>query len=226
MFTGIKEIGKSEFREVRDKDTKIVGQTYLVECEDDCNKSLLKFRGKLYEVNSESWGITTKYIDVGDNKYIAVKSKRLLILILLSLLLLFTLPESCAQNSRNGESNTKPNINITGEDIVDYIDVQEEVEYVEVPSLYSTYDLTDKSKEVYLINPEGNSVYFKYILFIDGVEIYSTGYIQPGKMVRANLYDILDSGSYKVKAVVITIDIETYAVCDGANLSTIVNIRK
>ena len=112
-----------------------------------------------------------------------------------------------------------------GEDIEGYKTPQAQTDSIKIPGLMSSYTLTEDNKELYLINPDGNTVYFKYSITEDDEQIYETDYIEPNKMERADLWGILDSGEHTLKVSISTIDIDTRESCNSAALETKVIIK-
>ena len=98
-------------------------------------------------------------------------------------------------------------------------DVSEEM--IEVPGLMREYQVNKNNKELYLVNPKGNSVYFRYIISDEkGDILYQTNYIPPDKMERANLYEVLNSGEYKLLVKVETVDMESGSACNFVQMQT------
>lgn len=120
-------------------------------------------------------------------------------------------------------------------------------ETYEIP--YTPYvELSEKDPNLYLVNPDSNTVYFMYTLYIDtngngtienneavdengnSKAIYKTKLIPPGQMIEANLYTLLGPGEYKV---VQKINAFNYAPgkaddqspCNGSNLTTKIKIE-
>ena len=109
-----------------------------------------------------------------------------------------------------------------GEAIEEYKLVREVREdMIEVPGLMREYLVDKNNRELYLVNPKGNSVYFKYIISNEkGDILYQTNYIPPDKMERANLYDVLKSGEYKLLVKVETVDMESGSACNFVQMQT------
>lgn len=98
-------------------------------------------------------------------------------------------------------------------------------ESIEIPGYAEMY-LDKDNKEILLINPKGNTVYFVYTVNDEsGNKIYETKAIEPNKAVSVNLYDELKVGEHKLSFVIATYDIETKAPCNGATQEVTVIIK-
>ena len=87
----------------------------------------------------------------------------------------------------------------------------------------SEMHLSADNKEIQLINPEGNTVYFVYTITDDTDNvIYESQAIEPNKMISVNLYDLLDIGEHKLFFAISTYDIETKTPCNGATQEVLV----
>ncbi|MBR5566169.1 MAG: hypothetical protein IKW08_08420 [Roseburia sp.] len=155
--------------------------------------------------------------------------KWLPLFIMIGLILILFIMFLNKDNHANRNNETYVNdteITVVGDIIEDDKELTSEQEYIMIPSLRTQYNISEENKEIFLINPEGNSVYLKYTLYLVGEEIYTTDYIKPDSMVKANLYDVLKGGTYNVEVAISSIDIETHAACNGAELSTVVTVAK
>ena len=224
MFYGKKYYTRTEFKQIKNKNTVIVGYTSKEKWEAGKHRTLekLDYENSIYYVRPFIFGVTTGYIEVNDNEFIKVREHSLLMILILLLI------TGCMVLMGNFFLKEPGSVFETvGEKIEEYIgDTASITEYTEVPGLHSSYSLTENNKEIFLVNPEGNTVYFKYTLYIDGEAVYESGHVEPGKMVKANLYDILGGGRYAVDVTVSTLDVDTHEVCNGANLSTNVVVNK
>lgn len=229
MFIGRKIYKRKEFRKIKNKDTQILGHTSLVKWKKSKHYKYDKilWDDNEFVVKPNMFGFSSKFIEVEDNQFITVKKFNFLIFFLILGLLGifgFYFLFSSLTDSNNIEFPI-----IGGQEIEDYQDFSDKeqvMDYIEIPSLERVYNLTSDNKEIFLINPDGNTVYFKYTLILNNQEILSTDYIEPNKMIKANIYDLLDEGSYQIKAFISTIDVETLENCNGATLSTTINIKK
>lgn len=172
----------------------------------------------------------------------------LLLWILLPLLLLFLLNSCPAQKDRPVQNNIVENITIettTKSETKLPIDntatdwngemptnpssaaSQEEIEFVG----YDKLTVSKKDQIVELINPYGNTVYFKYIVSSDNEILYETKLIPPGKSVKWNAYSTLINqgfssadGEKRVTFQVSTYDINTQSPCNPANIKTTITV--
>ena len=124
----------------------------------------------------------------------------------------------------NKESLDK--IPLVGEAIQEYMGVLPEQEYMSISGLEDMYKLSEQNKELFLINPEGNSVYSKYTIYSGDKVILKTDYVEPNKMYKANLYDLLDKGTYHLRVIIESIDMEKHYECNAVELKTTVVIDK
>ena len=136
------------------------------------------------------------------------------LLFLIVILLLLCL-RACHQKQQ-------PGIAIGGEEIQEYkpnYDVPKHM--IEVPGLQKEYIVDADNPELYLVNPKGNTVYFRYVICDAKNQIlYQTDYIPPDRMEKADLYSILDVGVHPLLVKVETIDIESHGVCNLALMKT------
>lgn len=83
---------------------------------------------------------------------------------------------------------------------------------------YANEILNAENRELRLMNPECNQVLFQYEIVINDQVIYATKQIPPNRMVRADLYELLDAGDYDATLHISTFDVKTKEPCNGANL--------
>lgn len=169
-------------------------------------------------IHTESKGKVVGYVKVKGAGYVGVcKQSPLLLpfivmgLILVLLLMLFNKNNITENNEVHG-NNTE--ITIVGDVIEDYKEPTPEQQYITIPGLRTQYNLSAENKEIFLVNPAENSVYLKYTLYLDEEEIYTTDYIKPDSMVKADLYNMLEGGTYNIT-------IRPYAFAESSNLTTI-----
>ncbi len=98
-------------------------------------------------------------------------------------------------------------------------------EYIEIAG-YSNMLVTEDYQTIALINTEGNTVYQQYIITYDGIHLFDSKLIEPGKQVEWNAWKSLPAGKYEVKFQINTYDIKTQAPCNGANQMVDVEVRK
>lgn len=115
----------------------------------------------------------------------------------------------------NGELPTSPGLE-TG---------QEEIELIG----YDKLTVSENSRFVNLINPKGNTVYFKYSVKANGVEVYNTELIPPNMYIPWNAYSTLTqmglSGEVNIEFNITTFDINSYAPCNPATIKTTITIN-
>ena len=102
---------------------------------------------------------------------------------------------------------------------------QEEIELIG----YDYLTVSDSSRFVNLINPKGNTVYFKYKVMANGKEVFSTGMIPPNMYIPWNAYSTLTSngfyGETEIQFVITTYDINSYSPCNPATIKTTITIN-
>lgn len=79
---------------------------------------------------------------------------------------------------------------------------------------YSNYYLSEKNPSIPLINPKGNTAYFKYVIKNGDTTIAETDLIAPDKMVEKDLYKALGKGTYNLVFYISTYDLESQAPCN------------
>ena len=101
---------------------------------------------------------------------------------------------------------------------------QEEIELIG----YDYLTVSDSSRFVNLINPKGNTVYFKYSVKANGTEVFNTGLIPPNMYIPWNAYSTLTevgfSGDVNIELNITTFDINSYAPCNPATIKTTITI--
>jgi len=236
MFTGHK-ISKREFNKNKTKETRIIADTRLKQynADHDKNEDYVTLIdddnvSSKYIIKPHMFGFTTSYIDLGQQQYIAIKHiVPIFIILLLCISIVSFFMYLTHDNDKNDALVSQPKdteIVIVGDDIEEYKEPVAAQLYINIPGLRTNYNLSKDNTSIHLINPDGNTVYLKYLLSIDGTEIYESDYIKPNAMVKANLYDVLNAGSYNVDVTISSIDIETKTACNGATLNTTININK
>lgn len=228
MYTSKKIVSKKEFKKLRGKNTIIKGDTSLKKYNPKKHSryDYVTYEDNMYVVKPNIKGITTKYLEVGTNTYIAIKAVINPIVYLILLAAIISIGIYLVDDII---PNRKDDVDIVGEDIEDYIENLGDDAYIDsiaIPGLNTVYNLSSKNKHIYLINPNKNTVFFTYTIKLDGKEIYKTGDIMPNKMVKANLYDILDAGSYEIEVILTSKDITTLKQCSKANLNTKIIVTK
>ena len=171
MYYGRNYFSSKNFKSVKNDETVIVGDTakHIWDARKHKNIAKLKYEDSIMCVKPKIFGKTVGYIEVGENEYIRVKKhgSTLMIALLLLLSSIFLIGGNVFKD------DVKPIIGV-GQDIEDYPGSSKgNVEYINVPGLRAEYLLTESNKDVYLVNPEGNSVYFKYTLYNNDEVIFT-----------------------------------------------------
>lgn len=90
-------------------------------------------------------------------------------------------------------------------------------EYISIPGYSQLYANAD-NPYILLVNPGGNTVYFKYSVFNNGALLHETELIKPGEMLRWKVTDELDTGEYSLEIKITTYDLTTQVRCNGATM--------
>lgn len=231
-------------------DKKIYGRVDVKYTKEYIEKHKDKLKGEtykkydLYEAkNHRCYG----YAEVGENEYVRLIKRNPFFIILIGLLCLGLLFGTAF---------------LIKDDLPDLLDIDQTVDYdgeknhgeegqiieenYEIP--YVPYvKLTKDEPTLYLINPDGNTVYFMYTLYIDengngtiesneavdkngnSKAIYQTKLIPPGRMIGADLYSILGKGEHKIVQKISTYNYapgekDDQLPCNGSNLTTVIKI--
>lgn len=80
---------------------------------------------------------------------------------------------------------------------------------------------------VYLTNPEANTVYMQFDVYEGDKLLYESGLIEPGKMENLDVYSMLDAGDHTLTYSITTYDIDTRELCmEGVRQEQDVNVVK
>lgn len=90
-----------------------------------------------------------------------------------------------------------------------------EMEYIEIAG-YANLLVYDKWQTIDLINMEGNTVFQRYLIYLDDELIFETGLIPPGKVVQWNAYESLPLGKHTV---IFNIETYDYVVAEDGSVS-------
>ena len=231
-------ISVKEFKKIREEnaDVNVVGQTTLSKWKEDKHAKKDGYQklvetdenknDKEYVIKPSVIGFKRKYAKVNDNEYILVKNKvPFFILIGLAAAILLLIGISCLPQDKNPVKDII-DIIVGGSDIEEYPDIESNQETISIPGLADKYTVTAKNRELYLVNPKVNDVYFKYQILLNGEVIYESNHIPPDKMEKVDLYEILEAGTHDIEIMVNTIDVETHEACNSAKLETTVTVIK
>lgn len=163
----------------------------------------------------------TGYVQVEENKYVAIQRSLFLFLLwflgigLLCLMLALFLPKD------NDTPNKDPmkiedGTDWDGNNPVNGKNSEASTENIDIPGYANIY-LNAEAKTINLINPKGNTVYFQYTISNEeGDVLVETNLISPNKMVEKDLYSLLDKGEHTLSFMISTYDVETMELCNGA----------
>lgn len=227
MSDKLKIIKKKELPE----DAVIKGFTFLKEPDED-NEKKQDFISVVSEEklacffnDTKKYGFSKGYVKIDDTEveYLEVKYIPLIILLLILLSVLL-----CCFGGifLSGDKNKEPDeddkqiINVIGDEwdgeLPDNNDITPATQSIEIPGYAFVY-VSEEEPEVVLINPDGNSVYFEYVISYNGEELIRTDYLKPNSQTTVNLYEKINTpGEYKVEFAINTVDVETHDPCNGA----------
>ena len=211
-------------------EAKIKGFTFLKEpTEKDRQKKKFDFIAKSNDneigcmlPKRKSWAYTKGYVEVDNKKdtFLEVKDRLLIIILLFGLLIGLIVGVCCIPVGEGPDA--KPIINIVGDlwdgELPGNDDKPTDMsaESIEIPG-YSLLWVSKEDPEIILINPTSNTVYFKYQIVYNGKVIYETDYLKPNAQLKANLYEKISTpGTYDLKFIINTFDVNTLAPCNGA----------
>lgn len=137
-----------------------------------------------------------------------------------------------AENTTEHKLPTDPNsIDWNGEFPTNHTDSswgQDEIELIG----YDKLVVTEKHPQVNLINPKGNTVYFKYRVIANGVATFETELIPPNMYIPWNAYSVLTNAGFsnadgEIELVfnILTYDLETKSPCNPATIKTTITIN-
>lgn len=232
-----KYLTPKDFKDVQGKtNAKVVGSIHLKETnKNNVDVVVVESHNKTFNFEIEKSDSTSGvmgYVLIFDNTYIAVKKNSLMLFVLLGIAAVCLIGGAILLvNGRQGEVSDE--IAPVELDIADGQNwdgtlpqngEQSEAnsESIEIPG-YAEMHLSADNKEIQLINPEGNTVYFVYTITDDTDNvIYESQAIEPNKMISVNLYDLLDIGEHKLFFAISTYDIESKTPCNGATQEVLV----
>lgn len=228
----------NDFKNIQGKtNAKVVGSVHLKETnKNNVDVLIIESNNRTFNFEVEN-DISTSgvmgYVLVFDNTYIAVKknSPILFALIGVAAICLIGAGIMFVMSGKTGE--VSPEIAPAELDIANGQDWDGNLpqngeqsvansESIEIPG-YAEMHLDGEHKEISLINPENNTVYFVYTIKDEaGTVIYESQAIEPNKMISVNLYDLLEIGEHKLFFAISTYDIDTQAPCNGATQEVLV----
>ena len=218
---------------------------YQIDHPDETEKKYDLFKAKLFR---RSIG----YAELKNKQYVRLVAKTPIVPLLF--LLFFILLLSLGRCTNPAISNPTPIDETTTTTVEETTDLKEEIEIDphlndwngEFPNANSTaaaqeeievigYDKTELTRDnpyINLINPKGNTVYFKYTILVDGKTIYSTKALPPNTYIKWNAFECLNnagyssrSGEISLKMYIETFDISTLAPCNPATVLTLVSLK-
>lgn len=142
---------------------------------------------------------------------------------------------SVKDNHSQGNAEETVTDSLVVDDGVD-IEKENEIEedFTEIP-VYTSFTVDKKSPNIYLGNPEMNNVYFRYKVYLkpdDGNEIEESSIlfddesvIKPGRAFEVNLYELLETGEYKVIVDISTFSMEDETQCNGATQEVKITVK-
>lgn len=224
----------------RNAGAKVVGSVRLKEARKvGADMLVIESHGRAFEFEVEKDVPTSGvqgYVRVLTDSYVAVKKGAALPLALIALSSAFILGAGlvffmAGRSAPSGTGTDPADLEIAnGQDWDGKLPQNGELnqassESIEIPG-YAEMHLDAGNKEIQLINPKGNTVYFVYEIKDEGGKtIYESKAIEANKAVNANLYDALGVGEHKLSFVISTYDVKTKASCNGATQDVIVIVK-
>ncbi len=227
----------NDFKDVQGKtNAKVVGSIHLKETnKNNVDVLVVESHNRTFNFEIEkdtSVSSVMGYVLIFDNTYIAVKKNSPILMILIGIAVICLIGAGIAF-ATGSKGEVSPEIAPVELDIANGEDwngvlpqngeqSEANTESIEIPG-YAEMHLDETKKEIQLINPEGNTVYFVYTIKdeADNV-IYESQAIEPNKMISVNLYDLLEIGEHKLFFAISTYDIETKTPCNGATQEVLV----
>lgn len=240
---------KSDFIE----DVCILGEVDLEDVNpNDTSEMILKLvskNGTIQQYNVKPLNCEIKdsslLIYVGNNEYVALRNKKPVILAKLSALIIpliifmsINTVISALYITKVNNINFKTNLFGINRPIIENAEdwdgelpinnnsslTSQEKSDISIPG-YSSLSVSTENKYIGLINPTSNDVYFKYIIDIDGFNIYTSNMIEPGKSLNVNIFDILQKGVHNVNFKIETYDIITMEKYNGATQKVRIEVK-
>ena len=215
-----------DFKEIQGRtNSKVIGSVCLKETtKNNVDTLTIESNNKTFNFEVENDTSTLGvmgYVLVFDNTYIAVKKNSPILFILIGITIICLLGTCIAFLSNGNQGSHKIDMVSVDLDIANGQQWDGNLpqngeqstagsESIEIPG-YAEMHLNSGNKEIQLINPKDNTVYFVYTSLI-----YESQAIEPNKMISVNLYDLLDIGEHKLSFDISTYDIVTKSPCNGA----------
>ena len=112
-------------------------------------------------------------------------------------------------------SMTRPTTNLGVSQNQDDLAIPERTSNTEYTE-YNGFGLITVDKDypnVYLTNPEQNTVYMQFDVYEGNNLLYESALIEPGKMENLDVYSMLDAGDHTLTYSITTYDIDTRELC-------------
>lgn len=230
---------------IRDEDTVVIGNATLgKKYKEDNDKSIGTLEIDTKKDDSVKWNLNVfeekdkkclGYVKVGDNEFIRIRRNNWFLVlipfisIILILLLLFYLhilpivkpvPEEPVAPLPVDSEVSEWDGDLT-QNQKEQIDEQENTSIPGYANLY----VSEEMPNIKLSNPEENTVFFKYEIYENDNMICNTDLIENGKVKEINFKELLPVGEHTLKFVISCYDLETQAVCNGANQTVKINVE-
>lgn len=226
-------VTKKEFDKIPEDKKSVVAKTSLKEYTNQDKKNdkiKLKINKSEFVCEEGTSNYIEGYIYVGNNEYICLNKNILPIIILLLGVIaaisisfvayeqLKPVPEPVYEQQEIADGEKwDGQLPINGKE------QEASTESIEIPGYAELY-ANAENPNIQLVNPDLNTVYFKYIIYENEKIIHETDLIRPGEKLDWNAYNDLTAGQHQVNMVINTFDINTQAPCNGAKQNVSITI--
>ena len=147
----------------------------------------------------------------------------IILILLLSICLIFLITEKGGRNFISTEKEVSDNQSAID---LDFDHHESEEGYTEVMG-FGCLDIDKDYPFIYLINPDGNEVYLSFDVYKDDQLLYSSDLIEPGKMIKFNIFECLNAGKHTLVYSIASYDLKNRAVLwSGINQKQDISITK
>ena len=172
------------------------------------------------------------YLLVGDNTYVEIIKPRTLLIPLLALIgvvgIFFVffaiIPKEDTPEKPDNPFEVEEGDDWDGNMPQNGETTQTDQESITIPG-YANLFVSEDQPNIYLINPDENSVYLKYTIKEGDEVVYETKAIENGKQVAVNMNELLSKGEHNLTFIISSYDIKTKAPCNGATQSVTLTVK-
>lgn len=163
--------------------------------------------------------------DIKNNSLFIIVIGILVVVVLILSYLLFS--KNNQNNITLNNTTTDLSISETQSEITDITNKEQaETEYTNFIG-YGELLIDSENPNVYLQNPEDNTVFMQFDVKYKDEIIYTSDLIAPGKQDIVNVFDICEAGKHKLNYIITTYDVNTKELCmAGINQEQEINVVK